>query len=61
MSRSLAAFYVCNGSLRDLDRLREQKIITPKGEGRNVMYDKADLDAYADTLKERPASRGQTS
>ena len=58
MDRNLAAYYVCNGSLRDLDRLREQKIITPKGAGRNVMYDKSDLDAYADTLVERPATRG---
>jgi len=58
MDRALAAYYVCNGSLRDLDRLREQKIITPRGHGRNVMYDKADLDAYADTLIERPATRG---
>lgn len=61
MDRNLAAYYVCNGSLRDLDRLREQKIITPKGEGRNVMYDKSDLDAYADTLVERPATRGQSA
>jgi hypothetical protein len=61
MDRALAAYYVCNGSIRDLDRLREQKIITPKGSGRNVMYDKADLDAYADTLVERPASRGQNA
>lgn len=61
MDRNLAAYYVCNGSLRDLDRLREQKIITPKGEGRNVMYDKSDLDAYADTLLERPATRGQSA
>lgn len=61
MDRALAAYYVTNGSLRDLDRLREQKIITPKGEGRNVLYDKADLDAYADTLAERPATRGQHS
>jgi len=61
MDRNLAAYYVTHGSLRDLDRLREQKIITPKGEGRNVLYDKKDLDAYADTLTERPASREQTS
>ena len=61
MNRNLAAYYVTNGSLRDLDRLREQKIITPKGEGRNVMYDKGDLDAYADTLTERPASRSQAA
>jgi len=41
--------------------LLEQKISTPKGEGRNVLYDKADLDAYADTLTERPASRAVAS
>lgn len=61
MDRNLAAYYVTHGSLRDLDRLREQKIITPKGDGRNVLYDKKDLDAYADTLTERPASRAAAS
>jgi len=61
MDRNLAAYYVTHGSLRDLDRLREQKIITPRGKGRTVLYDKKDLDAYADTLDERPASRGQAA
>lgn len=61
MSREQAAYYITNDSIRDLDRLREQKKITPKGEGRRVQYDTKELDAYADTIAERPASRGQTS
>jgi len=60
MTREIAAFYI-SGSLRDLDRLRESKEITPVGEGRRVMYRKSELDAYIDTIKERPATRGQGS
>lgn len=57
MTREIAAYYI-GGSLRDLDRLREQKIITPVGEGRRVHYRKSELDAYIDNIVERPASRG---
>lgn len=58
MTRELAAYYI-SCSLRELDRLREQKIITPLGDGRRVMYRKSELDAYVDSLPERPASRGK--
>lgn len=60
MSRDLAAYYI-GRSVRDLDALREAKEITPKGEGRRVLYDKADLDRVCDLLKERAASRGQSA
>ncbi len=58
MTREQAAYYL-SLSLRDLDVLREQKEITPKGRGRRVLYDKVDLDRVADRMPERPASRGQ--
>ncbi len=57
MTREIAAYYI-GGSLRDLDRLREQKIITPVGEGRRVHYRKSELDSYVDNIVERPSSRG---
>lgn len=60
MSRELAAYYI-GRSVRDLDALREQNEITPKGEGRRVLYDKADLDRVCDRLAERPSSRGQAA
>lgn len=60
MTRELAAYYI-SGSLRDLDRLRESKEITPVGEGRRVKYRKEDLDAYVAKVKERAASRGQSA
>lgn len=60
MSRELAAYYI-GKSVRDLDALREAKEITPKGEGRRVLYDKADLDRVCDRMAERPASRGQVA
>jgi len=60
MTRELAAYYI-SGSLRDLDRLRETKQITPVGEGLRVKYRKSELDAYIETLRERPASRGQVA
>jgi len=60
MTRETAAYYI-DGSVRDLDRLREQKKITPVGEGRRVKYRKSELDAWIDSLPERPASRGQMS
>ncbi|WP_066040870.1 hypothetical protein [Herbiconiux solani] len=60
MTREMAAYYL-SISLRDLDVLREQKEITPKGRGRRVLYDKADLDRIADKMPERPATRGQRS
>lgn len=60
MSRDLAAYYI-GKSVRDLDDLRVQKEITPKGDGRRVLYDKADLDRYCDLMKERAASRGQSA
>jgi len=56
MTRDMAAYYI-GASLRDLDRLREQKIITPVGEGRRVHYRKSELDSYIDNIVERPASR----
>jgi len=58
MTRELAAYYI-SGSLRDLDRLRESKELTPVGEGRRVMYRKSELDTYIEKIKERDASRGQ--
>lgn len=58
MTREIAAYYI-SGSLRDLDRLRETKEITPVGEGRRVKYRKTELDAYIARIAERPASRGQ--
>jgi len=58
MTRETAAYYI-DGSLRDLDILRETKQITPVGEGRRVKYRKSELDAYIATLPERPATRGQ--
>lgn len=58
MSRELAAYYI-GKSVRELDALREQREIVPKGEGRRVLYDKADLDRVCDNLPERPTSRGQ--
>ncbi|MCS5715108.1 helix-turn-helix domain-containing protein [Herbiconiux sp. CPCC 205716] len=60
MTREQAAYYL-SLSLRDLDALREQKDITPKGRGRRVLYDKQDLDRIADRMPERPATRGQRS
>ena len=60
MTRETAAYYI-DGSLRDIDRLREQKKITPVGEGRRVKYRKSELDAWIDSLPERPASRSQMS
>lgn len=60
MTREMAAYYI-SASLRDLDRLRETKEITPVGEGRRVKYRKADLDVYVEKVKERAASRGQSA
>lgn len=60
MTRELAAYYT-GRSVRDLDALREQKKITPKGDGRRVLYDKAELDVVCDELPERDATRGQRS
>jgi hypothetical protein len=61
MTREMAAYYVTAGSLRDLDRLREEKEITPVGKGRRVMYKKSELDAYVARINERPATRGQVA
>jgi len=59
MTRETAAYYI-DGSLRDLDRLREQKKkITPVGEGRRVKYRKSELDAWIESLPERAATRDQ--
>ena len=58
MSRETAAYYI-DGSLRDLDALRETKQITPVGEGRRVKYRKSELDEYIAGLPERPSSRGE--
>ncbi|GGF11323.1 hypothetical protein [Subtercola lobariae] len=58
MSRELAAYYI-GKSVRDLDALREQNEITPKGTGRRVLYDKRDLDRHCDNLPERSSSRSQ--
>ena len=60
MTRELAAYYI-SGSLRDLDRLRESKDITPVGDGRRVMYRKSELDTYIEKIKERDATRGQSA
>lgn len=60
MTRETAAYYI-DGSLRDIDRLRESKEITPVGEGRRVKYRKVELDAWIEKIKERPATRGQNS
>ena len=60
MTRETAAYYI-DGSLRDIDRLRESKDITPVGTGRRVKYRKSELDAWIDSLPERSASRGQFS
>ena len=60
MTRETAAYYI-DGSLRDIDRLREQKKITPVGEGRRVKYRKSELDAWIASLPERRASRAQIS
>lgn len=60
MTREMAAYYL-SLSLREIDALREQKEITPKGNRRRVLYDKADLDRIADKMPERAASRGQNS
>jgi len=60
MSRETAAYYI-DGSLRELDTLRETKQITPVGEGRKVKYRKSELDAYIASLKERAASREQSA
>ncbi|TIH32691.1 hypothetical protein D4765_15480 [Subtercola vilae] len=60
MSREIAAYYI-GRSVRELDVLRETKEITPRGEGRRVLYDKADLDRVCDRLAERPATRGQVA
>jgi hypothetical protein len=58
MTRETAAYYI-DGSLRDIDRLRETKVITPVGEGRRVKFRKSELDAYIAAIVERPATRGQ--
>ena len=60
MTRELAAYYI-SGSLRDLDRLRESKELTPVGAGRRVMYRKSELDTYIEQIRERDASRGQSA
>ena len=60
MTRETAAYYI-DGSLRDIDRLRETKEITPVGTGRRVKYRKSELDAYIAKIAERPATRGQGS
>jgi len=60
MTRELAAFYI-SGSLRELDRLRELKEITPLGDSKRVMYRKSELDAYIDRMAERPATKGKAS
>jgi hypothetical protein len=56
MTREIAAFYISK-SLRELDVLREQKEITPVGDGRRVMYRKSELESWIDNLKERSTSR----
>ena len=58
MTRELAAYYISR-SVRDLDILREQKKITPVGEGKRVFYRKSDLDAFVAAEPERKATRGQ--
>ena len=60
MTRELAAYYI-SGSLRDLDRLRETREITPVGEGRRVKYRKSELDTYIARINERPTSRGESA
>lgn len=60
MTREMAAYYL-SISLRDLDVLREQKLLTPKGKGKRVRYDKVELDLIADNMPERAAARGQHS
>jgi hypothetical protein len=52
MTREIAAFYI-SGSLRDVDDLRAQNIITPVGTSKRVKYRKTDLDAYVAQLVER--------
>lgn len=58
MTREMAAYYL-SISIRDLDVLREQKELTPKGKGKRVRYDKVELDRVADNMPERAATRGQ--
>jgi hypothetical protein len=60
MTRETAAYYI-DGSIRDIDRLRESKTITPVGEGRRVKYRKTELDKYIASIAERPSTRGQSA
>ena len=52
MTREIAAYYI-SGSVREIDRLRETKEITPLGNGKRVKYRKTDLDRVIDSLPER--------
>lgn len=55
MTRETAAAYI-DGSLRDIDELRAQRMITPVGETKRIKFRKSDLDEWIDGLREKGAA-----
>lgn len=51
-TRELAAYYLSK-SLREVDELRAKGDLIPVGDGKRVMFQKAELDRYVDGLPER--------
>ncbi|MFF2495848.1 hypothetical protein [Agromyces sp. NPDC058064] len=52
MTRETAAAYI-DGSLRDIDELRHQKMITPVGDSKRIKFRKTDIDDWIEGLRER--------
>ena len=55
MTRETAAAYI-DGSLRDIDDLRQQKKITPVGDTKRIKFRKTDLDDWIEGLREKGAA-----
>jgi hypothetical protein len=53
MTRELAAYYLGDMSLRELDELRLQGHLIAHGKGKRVKFRKTELDRYVESLEER--------
>ena len=54
-TRELAAYYLSK-SLREIDDLRSRGELIPVGDGKRVIFQKAELDRYAESLPERSSA-----
>lgn len=55
-TRELSAYYLSK-SLREVDDLRSKGELIPVGDGKRIMFTKAELDRYVENLPERDGER----